>query len=586
MLAAVSVVLVFLFAGCGGLSTSSPIQDGLGVGAGGPPPGRVVPNGPSQGSTQEQILRGFLRAGAVSDGDFAVARSFLSDVAGQAWQPDSSVTVFSDESDLKVVKVNATTLRLRATAVASIDATGHFRNLPPGTVSQATMRFAKDDTRQWRISALPHGFGVWLSSAELDRLYEPFKVSYVSTGDRSIVPDVRWFPTGTGLATRLAKAQLDPVPGYLAGAARSEVPTGTRLTVDSVPVESGVATVDLSVNRLSTDPAVRQNLWAQFVATLTQAPGVQRVALSVEGAKLDLPGLNGPPSSISDLGFESLPSPPQVKPLLRTGTQLQQVEPGVLMDDSRRSRTPASPTGFPPIPRGWVWLALSRTGTELAAVGGDQKQLSRWRGTTHYLTAAFGTNLTRPAYDRHDVLWVGAQGAGGQIWTINSSADPKDQQKSGAAPLDVRWLHGRIVIALRASPDGTRLAVVSTDASGRDPQVDVTGVVRAPNGLPQRLSIPLRLGETLTTARDVVWLDDTSVAILGRVLTSELVRPYVVDLGGAMRSLADVEGANAVTTTGGPRGLVVSTESGQIMLRAGRSWIQMASGSDFVVPGV
>ena len=58
---------------------------------------------------------------------------------------------------------------------------------------------------EWRISALPETFGTWLSRADLQRLYDPFRIYYVSTGDRRMVPDVRWLPLGTGLATRLAR---------------------------------------------------------------------------------------------------------------------------------------------------------------------------------------------------------------------------------------------------------------------------------------------------------------------------------------------------------------------------------------------
>ena len=73
---------------------------------------------------------------------------------------------------------------------------------------------------------------------------QPYDVHYVSTSQRALVPDTRWFPVDK-LATRLARAQLVPVPAHLADAAVTAVPAGARLLGDAVSIESGVATVNL-----------------------------------------------------------------------------------------------------------------------------------------------------------------------------------------------------------------------------------------------------------------------------------------------------------------------------------------------------
>ena len=48
--------------------------------------------------------------------------------------------------------------------------------------------------------------------------------------------------------------------------------------------------------------------------------------------------------------------------------------------------------------------------------------------------------------------------------------------------------------------------------------------------------------------------------------------------------LADATGAQSITTTNGERGLVVTTDKGRILLRAGSSWLEVAEGTDFAVP--
>ena len=186
---------------------------------------------------------------------------------------------------------------------------------------------------------------------------------------------------------------------------------GTRLTVDAVPVDSGVATVDLTATKPGGDPVRRQNLWAQFVATLSQVPEVDRVALKVEGSDLDLPGLEKAPASLADLGFPQTTAAPPGQPVVRTNGELFTVDPARIGEDrdagpARRRATPAS------IAPGWVWLAVSRDGKEMAAVGGDRAELARWREGRQIRVPSFATHLTRPTYDTHDFLWVGGQTEG------------------------------------------------------------------------------------------------------------------------------------------------------------------------------
>jgi hypothetical protein len=40
-----------------------------------------------------------------------------------------------------------------------------------------------------------------------------------------------------------------------------------------------------------------------------------------------------------------------------------------------------------------------------------------------------------------------------------------------------------------------------------------------------------------------------------------------------------------ITSTGGLRGVVVITDRGQILARAGNVWQQLQSGTDFLIPG-
>lgn len=576
-------VAVLTLAGCGGLSTSSAVQQGLDVGSVQENEVRIEVNPVAPGSSPEQVVLGFIRAAAANDDQYQVARSYLAPSARDTWRPDSSVVVFTDESSLTIDPSQKGSVRAVAAATARIDGNGTFKELPPSSTVPVTFSVQRI-AGEWRIAKLPDGFGTWLSEADMQRLYDPFSLYFLAATERRLVPDVRWYPVGTGLATRLARGLLSGVPAYLKGAVRSDVPSGARLALDSVPIDSGTARVNLTATKLSSDPGQRQNFGAQFLATVSQAAGVQRVALQLEGTELQVPGAHddGSIGSLSTLGFLT-PAEPTAKPLLRNGTALVAVDPLQLGDPS--GRTPPQAPTLPVLPTGWAYPALSWSGQEIAVVSGDRRQLARWRGTAQVQLLTMGTLLSAPSFDRHNVVWLaGRDGQGTRVWAVNTAAGVGD---AAARPQVVTagWLDDRAVDSIRLSPDGQRAAVISTDLAGKDPRVDVAGVVREPNGLPRSLAEPLHLAPTLTLLRDLVWVDESTLAVLGRKASSQVTRPWFVPLGGPMSAGPEIAGAVSITTVNGERGLVVTTDQRVIQIRAGNRWQDIGKGTAFLVPG-
>jgi hypothetical protein len=572
-----------LLAGCGGLSTESPVQQGLDVGSVQENEVRVEANPVAPGSSPEEVVLGFIRAAAASDDQYQVARSYLSPSAQDVWRPDSSVVVFTDETALAIAATTPGSVRAVAKATAHIDGNGVYQELPPSSTVPVTFSVLRI-AGEWRISALPEGFGTWLSEADVERLYDPFNLYFLAATERRLVPDVRWYPVGTGLATRLARGLLSGVPAYLKGAVRSDVPQGTRLAVDSVPIDSGTARVNLTATKLSSDPGQRQSFGAQFLATVDQAPGVDRVALQLEGTELQVPGASdaGSLSSLAALGFAA-PANPTAKPLLRNGSTLVAVDPLKLTD--RDEQVPPDRSTWPALPTGWAYPALSWSGEEVAAVSGDRRQLSRWNGSAQVQVLDVGRGLSPPTFDLHNVIWLaGRDGERTRVWAVNTSAgsdDAASRPKAVTAP----WLDNRSVGSIRLSPDGQRAAVFSLDRDGRNPRVDVAGVVREPNGLPRSLAEPLNLAPALTLVRDLVWVDDASLAVLGRKASSQVIRPWFVPLGGPMSAGPEIAGAVSITTVNGERGLVVTTDKHVVQIRAGNRWQDIGNGTAFLVPG-
>jgi hypothetical protein len=588
---AIAVVAMVAAAGlsaCGGLPSSTAVQQGSMVGEPAAQPVLVQPDGPAVGATAEQIVRGFLRAGAGAgfDDDHAVARSFFVRSVKDQWLPDSGVKVYSDDSSLKVAQVTPSIVRVTATIVAEVDSAGRYREMPAGSVAQATFGLQKLGVG-WRISLPPQGFGLWLSANDLDRSYRSFTVAYVSTVAQTMVLDRRWFPVTSGLATTLARAQLAPVPSYLNGAARTGVPEGTTLAVDSVPVQSGTAVVDLSTSALLANPDLRRAMWAQFVTTLTQVASVSEVSLEVNGAGLDLPDTPGGISTLTSLGYQSDAFDSAETAILRTGSELTRVSSDRPLDQDQPPKAqnqPASAT-LPQIPAGWISLALSWNGQEIAAIGGDHADLARWQWDRHFQLAKFGRDLTRPSYDSMNFLWVaGEAGGAARVWVIDTSLSP--MEKARPRGITVPWLANRKVIALKVATDNQRVALITSDRAGRDVQVVVAGIVRSASGAPLSLvAEPLRVGWTLTAATDLAWVDDSTLAVVGRVSARDAIGPLLVEIGGKITPMPPIAGTHLVTNTGGLRGVVVLTDQGKILARAGSGWQVLQTGTDFLIPG-
>jgi hypothetical protein len=574
---------------CGGLPASSTVQQGSLVGEPALQPVRVQPDGPpSAGTSPAQIVLGFLRAGAGAgfDDDHVIARSFFVRSVKDQWLPDSGVKVYGDDSALKVEMLTPNTVRVSAAIVAEVDTSGRYRQTPAGTVAQATFGMKKLGVG-WRISSPPKGFGLWLSESDLGRSYRSFIVSYVSKAAQTMVVDRRWFPITPGLATTLARAQLAPVPSYLAGAARTGVPAGTRLAVDSVPIESGRAIVDLSASALSASPDLRRAMWAQFVTTLMQVASVSEVSLEVRGAGLGPPDTPGRLSELTALGYQPPAAASIETAILRSGSQLSRVSsdrPPEQDQPLKPPKLPASST-LPKIPVGWVSLALSWNGQEIAGIGGDHRDLSRWQWNRHIQLPQFARALTRPSYDSMNGLWVAGQADGvSRVWVVDTSLSPMEKARPRA--ILVPWLVNRSVLALKVAPDNQRVALITSDRAGRDVRIVVAGIARAGNGAPLSLAAePLRVGWTLTTATDLAWVDDSTLAVVGRVSPKDPIGPQLVEIGGKITAMPPVAGTRLVTNTGGLRGVVVLTDRGQIWARAGNGWQVLQTGTDFLIPG-
>jgi len=574
------VVVATLLSACGGIGTSTPVQPGLEVRGGDVQPVRAFFPPPAKGASQRDIVLGFVRAGAASDGNFDTARSFLTEDADKGWVPEGEVVLYSATTPLSVTNRTPDVAVLSGPVEASIGTDGRYVKAAGGAARRVEFQFARING-EWRISNVPKGFGRWITTSDLGRLLQPYSLHYLANDRRALVPDRRWFPPDH-LATRLARAQLGDPPAYLGDAVRNDIPRGARLTADSVSVTDGVARVDIT-GQVPTDKTQRENVWAQLVSTLLQDPQVQGVTIRVRDVTLELPDVDLPVRTIDQVGFPAPPVVPLGRPMIRRGESIYLLPSTSFVDkDPRKS-------GNVDVREDFHSLALSADGTDIAAVDPDGGGLSRFHGTNRYDMPFFGTKVGHPTYDTRSFLWAGGIGldedSAKRLWTFSVAADPAKERQSAAVAVAAGWLAKRRVVEAKPSPSGDRVAILHTAENGTDAQVAVTGVVRDAGGRPVRLAEPLRLGSTLVDPAGLVWLSNTSVATLARRAgTTEQRRPYVLSIDGEEQGLSETRKGISITSAGGERDILVTNSDGTVISRAGQQWLSLGQGTDVLVP--
>lgn len=579
---ALGLAVAGALAGCG-LNTDSTIRPGLPIDGAQPQPLSRTPNRPTPGASPAEIIRGFLRAGSTSGEGLEVTRSYLTQPTAQGWIPDSQTVIYT--GDPKIESLGEGAYRVSARVVARINADGRYLVSPPFDGAAFDFHVELVDG-EWRIDELQEGFGRLLDETEVGYIFREHPVHYPAIGWNALVVDQRWV-TQDQLATRMTRAQLGSIPGYLREAVSSDI--GARLAVDAVPVRNGVAVVDLESESVADDATTRKRLAAQLVATLMSLPGVTEVAITLSGAPLDL-GVTAPLTSPEQLGFVDRTQTNVPIVLARRGDTVVAVDDRLASVNAATFRQKESP--FPPLEEEWRHLALRTDGKELAAVDGTREGLHRVLddGAVVHLDR-FAAEMTRPCYDYGGVLWVGGSGLGREegyrLWAINSTVDPDNQAESAPTHVPAQWLGARFVRSAVVSPEGSRIAVISEDEPGSGSTLEVSGIARQANGLPTTTSPQaFRIGTNLVEIRDAVWVGQSTLAVIGRRNNQKKMHPYLVEVGGPVEAMTQHAGGVAITTTGDDQDVVLRTEEGHVFQRAGGRWQELDPIDDVVTAGV
>lgn len=501
-----------------------------------------LPSGPSAGATQEEILRGFLAATTAAQDNYRIARSYLAEEVSDVWNPYDSTLVRAREG--AVERLDDSTLTYSVPIVASVDAVGRY-SVADSTASQTlpAFRFVQEEG-EWRIAEL--GDGILISQQAFPSAFSQHTIYYWDAAFRNLVPDLRWFPTRSEVATRIVRAVLEPPTSWLGqGATVSAIPAGTQLALAPVTVDDGIARIDLTSEVLSLTDRDRQRLRLQLAASLRAVSGVVGVEISVAQNLVSIPEWNtGAPDIV-----------PQVDPrvLLRTEEGFGfatggEIEPlGAL--SARVLELGATA----------VSLASGRTLATALAPGGVWALAS---GDAGPVLLDERPGLIAPSIDGYQFVWSvpAAQPRAMRATELDGTVHAVEAELPG----DAR------IVSIAVSRDDARMLLMLDGPGG--PRLVVAAVVRdETSGVPVRLGELRELPLTGDVAVGAAWVDEVRIASITRTDDQALVELH--EIGGRSRPLGLPPGAvQIVGGNGGVEGIRVLGADGVVFEPRGSGW--------------
>ncbi|MEY4043268.1 MAG: hypothetical protein RL529_835 [Actinomycetota bacterium] len=501
------------------------------------------PSGPSNGETQQEILNGFINAGTGPQNDYEAAREYLSQGFKTKWHPNNEVLIQQGNPTISFNASGEASVDLQVQA--TVDSDGHFKVLDAGSTRFLKFKMVRENG-EWRISSAPDL--TILIRPVFDVIFRSYSIYFFDAQKTHLVPDLRWFPSRASTATRMVNAMLKGPSAWLAGAVTSAFPQGTALSLNSVTVADGIASVDLNSKALTAKAATKRLMKAQIRATLTQLPNVYSVAISIERGPQDI-------QDVPDL----VPTVASSQAVVLQGGELQFFNDGVSNPIAGTSdliaRTGA--TDFA-ITDSQDWVALkSATGVFRSHIG--------IFGVSPTLVDARPAQLT-PMFDAQANLWTMTRTAGEAV-QVTSPGGIKRNLKLG-------WLDSFPRGQFSISAEGSRIAVLA--GSGTTRQVYVASINRDSSGMPISFGAPIEVVKASDSPRSISWSDENTLAAL-HTLSDSTTGATLYTIGGTSRDLGSLNSGRALEARLSNATIYAVDAAHSLFAYKNISWSQIAS---------
>ena len=554
-------------AACATVPTSGPIEQGPVVDSGESAQFiRVIAAPPSVGAGPREIVRGFLEANASLEANHSIARRYLTPSASENWDPDASTTIY-DQASLELSGESADAITATLSVSGRLAADGSLETIDPAETEKQVYQLEQSTegsstVPQWRIT--DPSPGVLISDVDLRRAYRQYQVHFPSERSSVLVPDSRLLPViGPSLPTALAEQVLAGPSDWLARGVRTGPPIGTELALGAVPVNDGVAVVDLTDQALAATDAQRRDLAAQFTWTLTQIPGVTYVRLRVGGESFNVPGV---PELMDRRVWEDWDPD-----ALTTGPQGDISVPYYTLEGSAVVRVAGSNraalTIQAPEADALTDLGVSLDQRTAAAVSADRSTL--WvipLDSSADETWVEGGDLSGPSFDVDGRAWFTDEGRVMRLASRSQAQEVPTRSEGFTAK----------VSSVHLARDGVRVLLVA----GGELHL---GVIYS-QGDDVVIGSVHRIATSVTGVLDATWRDSVTIDVLGPV-DSRGLQVLRVDVGsgqaqqlGAPPVPQEVAGAPGTPT-------LVSTEEGELFGNVGLQWREQGPARSVAYPG-
>lgn len=543
-LIAVILLPAFILSGCAQLPRSSAIVVGPDLGS--ELTGDVLyysPLGPADDATQEEIINGFLNAGTGPQNDYATAREYLTEGFKSSWSPTDEVLIQDGRPTLTTSPSGVSTVTV--SIQGQVDGDGKFTAVSGQNSRVLNFKLSRE-WGQWRISEAPNLTVV--IRPVFDVIFKSYNLYFFDRAHQFLIPDLRWFPSKASTGTRLMNALLKGPSSWLAPAVATTVPDGTKLSIDAVTVQNGVALVDLTTEMLKANLKERQWAKAQIKATLDQLPQVDTVSISIERSLQEIADVSaGQPTSTA------------FSPIGLVDGQLVRISSG----GTARINGTSSIVG--------------KTVAKDFAISSDEQMLALL-GPAGIWSANIGVVGSQPTLiDQRPDLLVPAIDRQGYIWTTSSQKSAEvlvTDESFGTTAIKAPWLKNLSVRAFSISAEGSR-AVFLVRSNGRS-QLLISAIVRNGLGTPVQLATPQSIASSLDRPSTVNWVDSSTLAVLN-VASGTVATPTMVTVGGSAVSLSPISDAVDFFAATATTAIYVLTSGNDLLVRKGGGWSMFSS---------
>jgi hypothetical protein len=540
LLAALTAVL--MLAGCAQLPTSSQVQRGPELS--GDIPGDYLyysPTGPIAGASREEIIQGFLNAATAPQNDYSIAREYLTaDLKGK-WDPSGATLV--QRGQFQIANPHKDDFTVKVEVQSQVDEHGIFSNSPLGTKQTLDISLVKEG-KNWRIASAPNLTVV--IAPVFDVIFRSYSLYFFDRAMQNLVPDVRWFPSRASTTTLVMNALLDGPVDWLAPGVVSAIPSGTRLAIDSVAIDGGVAKIDLTARALVAGDNERLRMRAQLLATMRQLPSVNDVVISIERTPQDIailpitpePASNKSPVGLSKAGIKHLGSSNAVVTNSTAAVQKVKATDFALSNDESLLSLKNNQG---------VWYA------DLGSSIATPIELIDSR-----------PSLLTPVFDNGNRLWITASTSTSDLLTYLPSGETRK--------IEATWLKGIKRKAIAISPEGSRIALIEQRKAGN--RLLVAVIVRDERGNAISLGSPIEISVGDYSVESFSWADSTHIALIAKNSAGQ--KPSVIELGGSFRSLPPLEDATKILASNPLTAIYALTKTGDVLQLRGTTWDTIA----------